>query len=492
MPAATTRARRSVPIRLGVPADPDRHLLQRFSFGCTPALVAEAKRFNGAQAWFDAQLHPASIPDPFGDQLRSWYPHLSKTPRQLQAAENNGTLESFEVSMDLVRWSLMRRAYSKKQLLEVVTAFWLDHLHVTVHTFGTWAVRIEHDTLVRQHALGRFEDMLLAVDLGRAMGCYLDNCKSTKQRLNENLGRELLELHTVGRDAGGYTESDVRDASRILTGYRVDRAGTWEAWYAPSDHYVGPVQVLGFSHANSAPDGRPVAKALLRYLANHPQTAQRLALKLCRRFISDSPSTAVVNKVAQSYLDSGTSTRSMLRTLVQHPEFAAEVNQKTRTPVEDLVAAWRVLGMRPSKPTRDGDFGRACSTMARRAGQVPFDWPRPDGPPDVAEAWSSVSRLLASWDLHYLMAAGNLPDTGVTFRRPQSWLPRLPATVEETVEHVCRQLVSRRAGAKMTAAVSERIGLSPDTVLHTFDDLKDHRLPRLLAAVLDTPQHMSR
>jgi len=212
---------------LSTPAVSERHLLNRFSFGCTQDLAAEAAAAGGAHAWFEAQLMPASVPDPFGDAMQDWWPHLSMTPGQLQAADDAGTLDSGEVPQDLIRWSLMRRAYSKRQLFETMVSFWLDHLRVTVSTFGTWAVRIEHDTAVRKRALGRFDDMLPEVVLGRAMGCYLDNFKSTARRLNENLGRELLELHTVGREAG-YTESDVLDAARVLTGYRVDLAGTWD------------------------------------------------------------------------------------------------------------------------------------------------------------------------------------------------------------------------------------------------------------------------
>ncbi len=476
---------------LTTPAVAERHLLQRFSYGCTPDLVADLATAGGPQAWFEAQLQPTTVPDPLGDQLLSWWPRLSMTPRQLQAGHNAGTLSSLDVSSDLIRWTLMRRAFSKRQLLEVVAGFWLDHLHVTVHTYGTWAVRMEHDLAVRKHALGRFEDMLVEVVLGRAMGCYLDNSKSTGRRLNENLGRELLELHTVGRESG-YGEADVRDAARILTGYRVDRAGTWDAWYAPEDHSTGPVQVLGFSHANAAADGRPVAEALLRYLAQHPATAQRIALKLCRRFVSDFPSQSVVDAVAAAYLSSGSSIPAMLRALVQHPDFEAAVDAKTRTPVEDLIATWRVLGLAPTKPTRSSDFAQACTTQAGGVGQRPYDWPRPDGPPDNGEAWSSVSRVLACWDVHYALAAGHQPHSGAVRRTPQSWLPPLPATVGEIVDHVCRQLLCRPADARLIAVVSQRIGLSSGTVIRVFDDLRSWRLPRLLAAVLDTPEHMSR
>lgn len=481
----------TLPALLLTPTLPERHVLNRFSFGCTPELAAEAVTAGGPYAWFENQLSPLAIADPFADELLSWWPNLSKLPAQLQAANNAGALNSLDVSSDLIRWSVMRRAYSKRQLFEVMVAFWLDHLHVTVHDGGSWAVRMEHDTTVRRHALGRFEDMLLAAVLGRAIGCYLDNSKSTARRLNENLGRELLELHTVGRDVR-YGERDVLDCARILTGYRIDRAGTWDAWYAPSDHWVGPVRVLDFSSDNASPDGRPVAEALLRYLAHHPATAQRIAFKLCRRFVSDAPSDGLVDAVAQAYLDSGTDITTMLRTLVAHPEFESAVDVKTRTPAEDCIATWRTLGMRPTKPTRQSDFAQNCTIQLGTAGQRPFDWPRPDGPPDVGEAWSSVSRLLSLWGLHYGMAGRYQPTTGVTFRTPQSWLPALPATLAEVIDHVCRQLLCRPADARLTSVVAQRIALSPDTRISTFDDLRSWRLPRLLAAVLDTPEHMSR
>ncbi len=474
------------------PAVAERHLLNRFSFGCTPELAAEAAAAGGPHAWFEAQLAHKSVRDPFGRGLKAWWPCLAKTPQELQAADTAGRQQGQDVSTDLIRWSLMRRAYSKRQLFEVMVAFWLDHLHVKAHDGGSWAVRIEHDKAVRRHALGRFADLLPAAVLGPAMGCFLDNSKSTARRLNENLGREVLELHTVGRESG-YGEGDVLDSARVLTGYRIDRGGTWEAWYEPSDHWVGSVQVLGFSHPNTARDGRPVAESLLDYLAHHPATARRIALKLCRRFVSDLPSDSVVDAVAQAYLDSGTDIPATLRALVGHPDFELAVDTKTRTPVEDCIATWRVLGMRPTgAPTRDSDFAHACVGQVGTMGQRPFDWPRPDGPPDVGDAWSSVSRLISCWSLHYAMAGAWQPGTGVSFRAPESWLPPLPSTVAGVVDHVSRQLLCRPADARLIAVVAERIDLPPDTPIRTFDDLRAWRLPRLLAAVLDTPEHMSR
>ena len=103
-----------------------------------------------------------------------------------------------------------------------------------------------------------------------------------------------------------------------------------------------------------------------------------------------------------------------------------------------------------------------------------------------------MSRLLASWDLHYSLSASRQPKTGVTFRSPQSWLPPLPATVGETIDHVSRRILCRPAGNRLINTVAQRIDLPAETVLRTFDDLRSYRLPRLLAALLDTPEHMSR
>ena len=204
------------------------------------------------------------------------------------------------------------------------------------------------------------------------------------------------------------------------------------------------------------------------------------------------PGDAIVDAVARAYLDSGTDIPTTLRALVNHPDFETAVDVKTRTPAEDCIATWRVLGMRPSMPTRPTDFANHCVYQTVVAGQRPFAWPHPDGPPDVGDAWSSVSRMLGSWSLHYRTAGRWQPDTGVTFRTPESWLPPLPATVAEVIDHVSGQFLCPPADSRLTSVVAGRIDLPASTQLRTFDDLRSWRLARLLAAVLDTPEHMSR
>jgi len=466
-----------------------RNMLRRFSWGPTDELFAAAKAAGGARPWFNQQLAD-TIDDSAADAMRSWFPHLNLSVAELITAGERG-LRPWDFTMELVRWTLLRRTFSKRQVHEVMTAFWSDHLHIPTPTNNSWELRLEHDAMIRTHALGRFEDMLVQVDLGRAMGCYLVNALSTKQRLNENLGREVLELHTVGLVAG-YGEADVLDSSRILTGYRVD-LDTLDATYVPADHYVGPVSVLEFSRSNSSPDGRQVAEDYLRYLARHPATARRIARKLCVRFVSDSPGAAIVDTVAAAYLSSGTDIKKTLRALVGHPDFLASSSRKTRTPVEDAVASYRALGMQATPPTQSTDFAYQTSTQVIAMGECPFEWPRPDGPPDVADAWVSVTRMLGSFNVHYQLANEWNPRTGVTYPDPESWFPPFPATVRQIASNVFRRILFREPDERMLAAVAQRIELPLDQSFASYQEgFRPWRVPRLLAAVLDTPEHMSR
>ena len=237
------------------------HLGNRFSYGMTPALHAEMEAAGGPEAWFAAQLQPGSIADPAADQLESWWPSLAMSASTLWQREKAGIEGTWEAMANYQRWCLMRRIVSQRQVLEVVTEFFENHLHVPVHDDGVFGFRADYGRVIRSHALGRFDQMLVAAITHPAMGISLDNATSTKKAPNENLGRELLELHTVGR--GHHTEDDVKDSAKILTGYRVDLWQSWNAWYDNASHWTGPVKVLGFAHPNTAADGRAVAEAYL-------------------------------------------------------------------------------------------------------------------------------------------------------------------------------------------------------------------------------------
>ena len=361
----------------------------------------------------------------------------------------NGRKGSWEYAVDLANWSLLRRTASRRQLLEVMVDFWSNHLHVPSIHDTAWSWRNHYDGVLRHGALGKFDDLLVAASLHPAMLLFLSTDQSTKEHPDENQGRELLELHTVGVDAG-YTEKMVKDSAKILTGFTVNTWRNWKFRYDPEIHWTGKVKVLDFESDNTDSDGRAVTKAYLRYLAHHPATARRLATKLAMRFVSDSPSTDLVTSVADAYLASGTSIRAALRALVAHPEFDASAGAKVRNPIEDFIATVRALGVTAKRPLQKFDWPFAEAQIWMCKGQYPFMWPRPDGLPLSNDAWSSASQVLGSLDTHYSLSGGWVGDKGVGSLPP-----------ERMVAPAAAAAVRRLRRPSLPAAVGPRVDAAP-------------------------------
>ena len=487
-----------------VPAAAIRQMANRFAYGYTPALGEEMTAAGGPRAWFDRQLRLDEISDTATGAFASWYPTIGRTaPEHFSIAEmRNGY--GYEVWSNHGRWSMMRRMYSQRQLLEVMTEFWCNHLHVYGGADLTWLWREGYDALIRKHALGRFDEMLQDATVHESMLVYLDADLSrvvrrvtqsgstvVTEKINENLGRELLELHTVGR-AAGYTETEVRDSAYILTGWTIDRFNTWRLSYVPDSHYTGAVKVLGFTAANSSRDGRAVLVDYLQYLAHHPATAQRIARKLAVRFVSDTPSDDLVNHLADVFRDSGTDIKATLTALIEHPEFNAAGGKKVRTPTEDVAATFRVLGARMSKPNSNGDAANSIFYQCKSVGQVPFGWERPDGFPDNGQAWSSAARLMGSYRVHNSTAGHWYPSTGITYRSHASWLPQPQLRFDLFVDHLCRTLHGRRATRLVLGAACLVIEATPGDMITQDHRVIKYRLPRLIGLLLDTQQHMTK
>jgi len=403
----------------------------------------------------------------------------------------NGVESVWSANANYQRWSLVRRVHSERQVLETMAAFWEHHFHVPANGDAQGLFRAHYGRTIRTLALGRFDTLLNAVIAHPAMGCFLSNASSTKSAPNENLGRELLELHTVSR-AAGYTENDVKNSARILTGWRVDMWKTWDYSYQPASHWTGAVNVLGFSHPNTNADGRAVCKAYLDYLAHHPATAQHIARKLAIHFVSDTPSAGLVSHLAQVYLANGTSIVPVLRALVASSEFRARMNWKIRTPEEDLIATYRALGATIARPASDKYAANAVLWQSSAMGLPPFTWPRPDGRPDTAPAWSSVSRLLGSFSIHYNMAGGWSPRAGVTYRRPGQWLPQKQIRFDQLVDHLSRKILGRRSTSLLLKAACQATGLRPATIITRRHSLVKWGMARLITVFLDNPTHMTR
>ena len=476
-----------------VPTAAALHLASRFTYGMTPALHAEVAAAGSPGQWFAAQLNPASIPDPVADELHTWWTSIDLEPTTIWQRDKDKVEPTWVAGQNYQRWCLLRRVYSKRQVLEAVTEFFESHLHVPVHDDGVGGHRTSYGKLIRSHALGRFDQMLVAAITHPAMGISLDNASSTKRAPNENLGRELLELHTVGR--GSYTEDDVKDSAKILTGYRVDMWRTWNAWYDTATHWVGPVTVMDFSHANAESDGRPVAEAFLHYLAHHPATAHRLARKLAVRFVSDSPSEALVDHLANVYLAHDTAIVPVIHALVAHPEFAASVGSKVRTPTDDVVATYRALDVTVRRPAESSSTANAILWQTTAIGHEPFGWARPDGPPETGAAWSSASRMLASFQVHYSMAGGWWPKKDADYHPMTHWVPITGTEAirfDALVDHLSRRILGRSASGRFTEACCLATGLAGDAQITTDHQLVRWGMPKLLTTVLDSPEHMSR
>ncbi|HEX6167980.1 MAG TPA: DUF1800 domain-containing protein [Acidimicrobiales bacterium] len=468
-------------------SDPVLHLLRRTTFGPTPALVDEAHA-AGIDAWLTAQLSPAGIDDPQADAVVARLPLALLEPGAVRAAIPRGELFAAE---EYARATLARQIWSRRQLLEVMTDFWANHLNVTTPSNETWDNAASwHEGVIRKHALGSFTDMLLAAMRNPAMLRYLTNVGSRKDAVNENLGRELLELHTVGV-ASGYTEDDVRNSAHILTGRTVanDRGPGVEGdfVYDPELHWTGPVTVLDFTHPNDTPEGGlEVGDAYLRHLAAHPATAQTVARKLAVRFVSDMPPRTLVDRLAETYLAEGTAIVPVLSTLFRSAEFWAAAGQKVRRPLDDAVGSARVLGVEPAP---EGDpLVHPLLWWSGQMGQRPLAWRSPNGYPEVHAAWRSASGRLTAWNYHRALVmrwddVPVVPPEELVADRPQ-------ATVGEYVDSLCQRLCLQTFEPEHRDALIAFVGADAATPVaeSTLPDMVRYLVP----LVLDSPYFLLR
>jgi len=482
--AAPSYAPGSYPLTPVLPAA-DRHLLSRFSYGITPGLRDEVVAGGGARAWFEAQV--TATHDPSDHLHLDWWPHLADSATQIWQNDKNKVRAGWQVMQDYGRRVLVRRILTTHQVREVMTEFWENLLHVPTAADGVFTWRIPYGERLRALALSSYAELLHHAVTHEAMTIFLSGYDSTKAHPNENLGRELLELFTVG--VGSYTEDDVKASARILTGFHIDMWRTFGSSYRTEDHWTGPVRVLDFTSANAAADGRPVVDAYVSYLARHPLTATRIARRLAVAFVSDDPPAALVDDLAAVYLAHDTAIVPVLRALVDSAEFAAAADAKLRTPAEDLVATYRLLGVRIGPPTSDNSGANAIIWQAEELGQAPMTWPRPDGAPLVASAWASPSRVLASMDVHWSMAGGWWPSLDLTYRDRAAWAPELPISFRNLVDHLSRLFHHRASDASLLEGACLATGVTnPDLVVKAGSDILTWRMPSLLATLLDHPR----
>ena len=272
---------------------------------------------------------------------------------------------------------------------ERLVDFWSNHFSVSIQKGGVAGIAVAYEReAIRPNITGRFVDLLQAVSHHPAMLIYLDNAQSigadsmagirTGKGLNENLAREIMELHTLGVN-GGYTQSDVTTFAKVLTGWSIGTPESGNAggfFFATRRHEPGAQSILGRTYAQ---EGEAQGTAVLNDLAVHPSTAQHIAFKLARHFIADVPPTGAVKKLAEAFLQSGGDLKTVYRTLLSLPEAWSNDAPKIKSSYDLVVSAARLCrgSGQPDIPW--------CLQSLRFLGDLPFNATSPAGLPDVAQ-----------------------------------------------------------------------------------------------------------
>ncbi len=440
------------------------HLLDRLAFGPRPGDIAHVQAV-GIGGWLEEQLNPARVGDAAGRAALAPHAAALADPGRLYRAYTPGRgaradtalrrrmqAGARDLGQHVMMSALARHIASDRQLLEVMTDFWTNHFNVFM---GKEADRfltadfVEH--AIRDHALGRFEDLLVATAEHPAMLIYLDNAQSVApgsrppprahavsfvvgrggfptmgrpafppprpmplapaaprpaNGLNENYARELLELHTLGVD-GGYTQADVIAVARILTGWGVSRpqpkgGGRFAFAYRDWAHDDGGKEVLGVRFPPGG--GMKEGLQLLHLLAEHPATARHVSEELCARFVADTPPDGCVDAAVAAWQRSDGDIRAVLVAIVASDDFwaAADRGACFKTPLEFVASAVRVLGAEPDTSAR-------LLGALQQLGEPPFMRLTPDGYPEAAAEWLNSGALLTRMNLALALASGRMP-----------------------------------------------------------------------------------
>ncbi|MCL4262158.1 MAG: DUF1800 family protein [Anaerolineae bacterium] len=436
---------------------PIHRLLNRAGYGPRPGDLERATTL-GLAAYLEEQLHPEAIEDTAADLLlRSLTLYPMDASQLVEQDEQEATTE-------LLTATIWRALASKRQLYEAMVEFWSDHFHIYLRKNEQMpTLKILDDrAVIRPHALGKFRDLLAASAHSPAMLVYLDNHENTKESPNENYARELLELHTLGVHAG-YTQTDVQEVARILTGWTVPRNGRHKGQFTfnPDQHDVGPKTVLGQTFQSD--DGETEVAALLDMLAGHPAAAHFIATKLVRRFVADEPPASLVNRVAQSYQETDGDIKAVLRVLFLSEEFA-QAPAKLKRPYTYLLSLLRALHA-DLRPSRSRAVGRVLAQM----GQLPFHWPPPDGYPDDSAAWAG--NLLPRWNVALAVLHGEL--SGVRFPLEQIITAGNAQTPPQALALFSGLVYGRALTPTESALFTDYVGTAPLTDAATQQRLRD-------------------
>ncbi|MGY3212824.1 DUF1800 domain-containing protein [Mucilaginibacter sp. HD30] len=466
------------------------HLLNRFTYGATPSEVDEVVKM-GLEKWFLQQLD-GNLPDDSLNQILSKYDALKLSNKEIVAqfpknavvkrlAVRDSVINKDSINVDrkeykdllasymqqhslkpeqellrqLYEQKVLRATYSNNQLHEVLTDFWFNHFNVslTKNQSAQFIPSYERDA-IRPNVTGNFDALLLATAKSPAMLYFLDNFSSTgtntqkpralmrnaanmqpvkkAQGLNENYAREVMELHTLGVD-GGYTQQDVTQAAKVLTGWTVFPMGEYgnadalqklinntgeegliqkgyvhegDFLYTPNRHDNDEKTVLGKYFDGDG--GYMEGVDLLEMLAHHPSTAKFITKKLAVRFVNDAPPQSLLDKMAKTFTQTDGNIRQVLITMVSSREFwnTKALREKTKSPFELVISSARALNARIDQPIQ-------LYNWANRIGQRVYAYQAPTGFPDRSQYWINSGALLNRMNFGLAMATGRVPGVKV-------------------------------------------------------------------------------
>ncbi len=402
--------------------DPITHALNRVAFGPRPGDYERVRKLGktpeeAASAYIEQQLSPERLEDEAAEFAVRRFETLSVP---------SGELFEYQEELlhnELMRGTLARAVLSERQLYEVMVQFWSDHFNIDPSKGDCKWLKVADDReVVRRHALGKFSDMLRASALSPAMLWYLDGRVNRRENMaekpNENYARELLELHTLGV-RGGYTQKDVMEVARCLTGWTV-RSKNQEPYLKIGKvefklhlHDCAAKEVLGqqipaipgnLSKAERERRGRAELDRVLEIVTRHPSTAKYISTKLCERFIADEPPASAVEVVAGAFSRSDGDIRAALRALFNTEEFQHQRGNKFKRPFNYIASALRATGART-------DSGMEIIDYLLRMGHAPFNYPTPDGYPEPAAPW--LGTLLWRWNFALAVSENKIKGTKV-------------------------------------------------------------------------------
>lgn len=422
----------------------------------------------------------------------------------MQIMQQKGLKPRADLIRQFINQKIVRATYSNNQLHEVLTDFWFNHFNVSItnNNCATYIPAYERD-VIRPHVTDLFQNMVLATAQAPAMLIYLDNFISSgstatqsgqasrmgqrrlqqgmaatmgdeeaekmmtkvqnarkNQGLNENYARELMELHTLGVD-GGYTQKDVTEAARVLTGWTVyphDSYGPGNAMrkvlervgeerlaergfvrnkdflFASIRHDMGEKTVLGQRFSNK---GYEEGVELIKFLANHSSTAKFIATKIAVRFVCDEPPVSLVNKMAQTFLQSKGSIKEVLITMAAAPEFWSNtaLRQKTKSPFELTISTVRALNADVTMPYQ-------LNNWITRMGQKMYFYQAPTGFPDRGKYWINTGALLNRMNFGLALAGGRVPGTKINLLALNNG--HEPESAEDALETFGKLLIPER------------------------------------------------